>query len=153
MTPAPPTVSTLADLPDDARAWCYVTADPMGDDGVRRLADGLDAFFDGWRSHGRIVHGAAAVLERQVVVVAAVLAQGDISGCGIDQHVRVLDALFDEIGARHAGTLDVAWRDPDGALHVTSRAGFRAAGDAARRLPRDARTLGEIRHSGAIDIG
>ncbi len=137
--------SALDALPDDARAWLYVTAEPLTDAAARHVAEGLDAFFRDWRSHGRIVHGAAGVMARQVVVVAATLDRGDISGCGIDQHVRVLDSLLADVGARHADTLAVAWTDADGVLHVGSRAAFRAGGDAVRRLPREAQTLGELR--------
>lgn len=145
MTIQAPDTPTLDAVPDEARAWLYVTAEPMPEDAARHVADGLSAFFRDWRSHGRIVHGAAEVMGRQAIVVAATLDRGDISGCGIDQHVRVLDGLLADVGARHADTLAVAWADEEGTLRVGTRAAFRLAGDAATRLPREAQTLGEMR--------
>lgn len=143
--------AALDTLPDDARAWLYVTAEPLAPEATTHVEAGLAAFFRDWRSHGRTVHGAAAVLHSRVIVVAAVLDDGDISGCGIDQHVRVLDRLLSEVGARHADTLAVAYRTREGDVVVASRPAFRAAeaaGAVAARLPREARTLGEVRRAG-----
>lgn len=140
-----PDTTALDALPDDARAWLYITSEPLPEAAARHVANGLGAFFRDWRSHGRIVHGAAEVVGAQAIVVAATLDRGDISGCGIDQHVRVLDSLLADVNARHADTLAVAWTDDNGVLHVGTRAAFRAAGDVVRRLPREAQTLGEIR--------
>ena len=144
----------LAALPDNARAWLYVTAEPLAPEAAAHVEDGLAAFFRDWRSHGRIVHGAAAVVDRQAVVVAATLDAGDISGCGIDQHVRVLDRLLVDVGAEHADTLAVAVRTPEGRLALLSRRGYRAAeaaGEVAARLPREARTLGDLRRAGVFN--
>ena len=150
MTDAPPTadVPSLSALPDDARAWVYVTAEPLSDRAARGIEAGLAAFFGGWHSHGRTVRGGAEVRENRIVVVAAHVEGGDISGCGIDQHVRVLDHLLGEHGAALADVLAVVYRDRDGTLRTATRPEFRKmreAGAASGTLRRDAGTLGEVR--------
>ncbi len=156
MTDTHPTSASLSAIPDDARAWVYVTAEPLTDAAAQGIEAGLAAFFGDWRSHGRTVRGGAEVREGRIVVVAAHVDGGDISGCGIDQHVRVLDRLLGEHGAALADVLTVVYRDRSGAIRTASRPEFRRlreAGAAASMLRRDATTLGEVRHSLIAPLG
>ena len=138
----------LAALPDDARVWLYATAAPLSDASADAIATGLGAFFTGWKSHGRTVRGGAEVIGDRLIAVAATVDGGNISGCGIDQHVRVLDTLLADTGAALADALAVVYRDAGGAVHVATRAEarrMREAGAGVAVIRRDVTRLGDLR--------
>ncbi len=150
MTDTTTAAPLLAALPDDARVWLYATAAPLSGASADAIAAGLGAFFTGWKSHGRIVRGAAEVLGDRLIAVAATVDEGDISGCGIDQHVRVLDRLLGETGAALADALAVVYRDADGAVRVATRAEARRIREADANIAvirRDVTRLGDLRHA------
>lgn len=120
-TPSP---NLFPALPPDALAWVYVSEAPIPD----ALADAFRSFLPSWTSHGRRVHGDAAVLGGHALVVAAHVPGGAISGCGIDAHVREVERLGAAHGLRWASGADVAYRDDAGRVRVVTRAAFKAAG-------------------------
>ena len=119
-------------LPDDADVWVRTADAPFSPAQQAALLDGLAAFFPTWRSHGRVVRGAATVAEGRFLVAAGVTAPGDLSGCGKDALAREIDRLAEAAGVRWADPLAVAYRGVDGAVRVVGRRDLRdriAAGD------------------------
>ncbi len=112
-------------LPDAARCWIYVAERTLTQAEQEALLDALHAFFGGWASHGRPVHGAAETLDDRFLVVAATLAEGDISGCGIDASVRVVTEAAQRLGVAWAAPLHVFFRDEAGAVQHLPRPAFR----------------------------
>lgn len=156
MTDTSVSAPALDTSPDDARVWIYATASTLSDAAAQAIDRGLVEFFRAWRSHGRIVRGAAGVFENRVIVVVAHIDGGDISGCGIDQHVRVLDGLLSEHGAALADVLTVVYRDRSGLLRTASRPEFRRlreAGEVSGILQRNATTFGEVRRGLVTPLG
>lgn len=112
-------------LPDDARCWVYVAERPLTSDEQARLVDRLDAFIQDWSSHGRPVEGAVDVLHGRFVVLAATLAEGDISGCGIDASVHAVDDVAEALDIAWVPALHVVYRDAEGQVQHCSRSAFR----------------------------
>lgn len=112
-------------LPDDARCWIYVADRPLTDDEQRRLLDRLRAFLQDWTSHGRPVEGAVEVLDDRFIALAAMLSEGEISGCGIDDSVRAVDEAAQALGIEWVPALDVLYRDEAGRVQHHARSAFR----------------------------
>lgn len=119
-------------LPDDARCWIYAAEHPLSEAEQQALLDELNAFFDGWTSHGRPVQGAATILDGQFLVVAGTIPGGDISGCGIDASVHAVEAAAARQGVAWASPLRIFYRHADGTVRHVTRGAFRrsvAAGE------------------------
>ena len=115
----------FSNLPDHARLWVYVAEEPLSDDVQVRLQQQLDAFLDGWTSHRRPVHGQATIEDDCIVMIAATVDEGNVSGCGIDASVNALEEAAGNLGISWASPLDIVYRDPTGRVCVTSRPAFR----------------------------
>lgn len=125
-------IERLRSLPDYARVWIYVADRSLDDTQIQRLLEHLDAFCTGWRSHGRPVTSAAAVVEGRFAIIAGEIPDGDISGCGIDASVHALDRAAEELGLRWLPALAVHFRAEDGTIRSVSRPEFRRLVDAGR---------------------
>ena len=112
-------------LPDDARCWIYTADHALSEAEQETLLDKLQSFFAGWTSHQRPVQGEALLVEGRFVILAAALAEGDISGCGIDKSVHLIEAVAQEMGFAWISPLQVFFRDADGSVQHTSRPAFR----------------------------
>lgn len=118
----------FSSLPDAARLWVYPTDRPLTDTEIATLTHCLDTFLDDWQSHGRPVEGAAEVRDRRFVLLAAQLADqasGDVSGCGIDASVHVLESFAEERDLDWASGLQVFYRDRQGEVHSVTRPEFK----------------------------
>lgn len=112
-------------LPDEARCWVYVADRPLTDAQQADLLDRLQAFFGEWTSHGRRVRGEATFLDDRILLLAADVPDGDLSGCGIDKSVHAIEAAAQQNSFTWISPLQVAWRDADGHLQHGSRSAFR----------------------------
>lgn len=146
------TRSIFPAFPDDARLWVYTADRPLTAADQQALQDALDAFFAQWLSHGRAVQGAATCYADRFVLLAAEIPGGDISGCGIDASVHVLDALANDLGFRWASGLVVAYRAVAGPVQVVPRRAFKQMARAGEVGPETTvfdlgvTTVGDLRH-------
>lgn len=128
--------SLFPNLPDGARVWVYTADRTLAPTERVALLEAIGPFLETWSSHRRPVMGDAAVLENRFLVIAAHVADGDLSGCGIDKSVHEIEQLGSRFGIAWRGALDVAWRNEDGEVEVSSRADFRTAVGSGRVGPR-----------------
>ncbi len=117
----------LENMPREARLWLYASDRSLTEEEAGRVQGRMDEFFLRWSSHGRTVVGAAEIAERRIVAIVAHVPEGDISGCGIDKSVHVLDELAAEMGLAWTSGLSIAYRDSVGEICLMSRPEFRAA--------------------------
>ena len=115
----------LSQMPSQARLWLYMTDRPLTDEEADLLLHRVDAFMETWSSHGRQVLGAAEFAEHRVLGLAAVVREGDISGCGIDKSVHVLEGIGESVGFGIEGGLQIHYRARDGVIQSTTRSEFR----------------------------
>ncbi len=116
----------FSDLPDDARCWVYVADEPLAESTVEALRSRAQSFLGTWQSHGRTVIGAMEVLDKQIVLLAANVEGGDISGCGIDKSVHMVEQAARELGISWLPALRIVYRDADGHVQHCSRSEFKA---------------------------
>lgn len=128
-TPPPAASPSLGALPDEARVWVYPVARDLESAEQTAIVEGMLPFFEDWKSHGRVVHGAVAVLAGRFVVLAAQMDGGDISGCGIDASVHALEPLLARLGLELSPPLDVHYRSAAGSIVSVDRLQFKHAVD------------------------
>lgn len=118
--------SHFASFPDDARLWVYAADAPLTEDDTAYLRRHIGSFLRDWSSHGRPVDGALHVYERQFIMLAATLVEGDISGCGIDASVHVIDEAAEARRIDWIPALHVIYRDGEGRVQHCPRGAFRS---------------------------
>lgn len=119
-------------LPDEAALWAFATDRALSPPVRESLANALDDLLVAWKSHGRRVKGAYALCEGRLLLLAAHVPGGDLSGCGIDQSARLVEALAQRLGFAWLSPLHILYRQPDGTLRAAGRAAFRRlAGEGA----------------------
>lgn len=121
-------------LPDDARLWVYAAHRSLLPDEEAQIRDAMQQFCAQWTSHRRPVHGQAEILHNRFVLIAATIDQADISGCGIDKSVHMLNELGERLGIQWLSSLDILFRD-GAQVEAVSRARF-------RELAREGRVTG-----------
>ena len=114
-------------LPGHADCWLYVADRMLSADEVEELNGLFQSFERDWSSHGRKVIGACEVVDGRLVVVAAHVQQGDISGCGIDKSLHLLQQIAENRGFTWASALNTVYRDANGSLQVATRKEFKQA--------------------------
>ena len=144
----------LPRLPDEARVWIYAADRHLGPVEQERLTSILNSFCAVWKSHGRPVESASAVLAGRFAVIAGRIVDGDISGCGIDASVHALDTAAQELGLTWLPSLSVLYRDPSGQIQSVPRPQFREkvrsgeVDSATMVFDLTLETLGELRSGG-----
>ena len=145
-------------LPDAARLWTFAADRPLAADEAQAVMATVTDFLDRWQSHGRPVPGAVELRDDRFLLVAALLdaeqLNAGVSGCGIDQMTRAVDAVAEPHGFGWAGALNVAYRTADGAVRMVPRPAFRRlarageVGSETRVFDLTAGTVGALRRQG-----
>jgi hypothetical protein len=119
-------LSVFEELPDQAPLWVYAFERPLGVDEMRLVEESLTAFMREWHSHKKDVYGVFAIVHDRFVILSGASRDG-ISGCSIDSSVAQFKHFRDEHGLNGLNRNLVFYRDTDGAIQSSDRAGFRAA--------------------------
>lgn len=120
------------DYPDEARLWAYVADRPLTANEQTMLQEKLDRFFASWQSHGRPVKGQAQLVDERLLLVGAFVPGGDISGCGIDASVNVLEEVGSDLDIAWLSPLHVFYRSASGEIEAASRSEFRQLAEEGR---------------------
>ena len=140
------------DFKDDARCWIYAADRPLAEAERAKILQACNQFFEGWTSHRRGVAGAADILFNRFLLLVAYIPDGDISGCGIDKSVHVVEKAARQADFDWLSPLYVFFRNADGQVHHLPRPAFRKhvrAGAVTAETPvfdLGVATLGAVRH-------
>ena len=115
----------FADLNDASDVWVYVSTEPLSDNQSQALLRSLATFSEGWSSHGRAVHAGNQIIDSQILILGAWIDGGDISGCGIDKSLHLIDGFAATHGFSWLDALSVVYRNTSNQLKVVSRPAFR----------------------------
>lgn len=113
------------ELDPDSKLWIYVADRVLGDEVVRALHAKVASFAEMWSSHGRVVISDFKIVEAQIVLLGAFVEQGEISGCGIDKSLHLLEQFADESGFEWLSHLSVVFRNEKGSVVTVPRSEFR----------------------------
>ena len=118
-------LSSFEHLPDSADCWLYAADRELAEEEVSLLESLFSSFEKDWSSHGRRVRGACRVLEKRIVVVAAHIENGDISGCGIDKSLHLLQEVAESRSFNWASALNIVFQGQDEQIHIVPRGHFK----------------------------
>ena len=147
-------LDTFDPLPDRADCWLYATDRLLTEDEVAFLESLFDSFQREWSSPGRNVTGACKVYDNRIVVVAAHVQNGDISGCGIDKSLHLLQEAAISRSFEWVSALNIIYEGNDAEMEVVSRGQFKslaAEGSVShetRVVDLSIRSLGALREKG-----
>ena len=149
-------LTSFEHLPDSADCWLYAADRLLAEDEVTLLESLFSRFERDWSSHGRRVQGACRVIENRIVVVAAHIEQGDISGCGIDKSLHLLQEVAESRSFNWASALNIVFEGRDNLIHIVPRSGFKELaadmkiGMDTRVVDLSIRNLGALREHGVL---
>jgi hypothetical protein len=141
----------LADLPDDARVWCFGADPEPGPDTAGRLLEEMRAFVSEWTAHRKALRAGVAWRSDRFLCVAVDESAAGASGCSIDALSDRLRELERELGVSLLDAAPVWYRDAAGTVRSVSRETFRALaarGEIGADTPAfdlTVATLGELR--------
>ena len=150
------TLEAFNNLPDTTDCWLYAANRELSEAEITFLSNLFMAFEKDWSTHGRSVRGAFAVAGNRIVIVAAHVEAGDISGCGIDKSLHFLQEAAASRGFEWSSALNIVHEDSDGALQVVSRGDFKKMAKegvvtpSTRVVDLSIRSLGELRNPGLL---
>jgi len=111
-------------LPDDARVWVFGSADELSAEQESVLLSAVDDYLSDWRAHGSPLTVARAWRDGRFLAISVDQRDENASGCSLDALFRVLRDLETRLGTSLLGNSRVYFRDPNGSIRVTDRAGF-----------------------------
>lgn len=129
----------LPSLSDEAVLWVWIADRRLQAAEQEHLLSRLELFLGSWTTHGKSVRGDATILEDQVLLIGGEVDAGEISGCGIDKSVHVIEDTGREIGSGWLAGLTIAFRRPGASsIETATRSDFKRM---ARTGEVDASTL------------
>lgn len=141
-------------LPDDSDCWIYASDRPLTTEEKDLLSSLFGRFSQDWSSHGRKVHAGFDIVDDRVMVVAAHISGGDISGCGIDKSLHLLQEVAESRSFSWVSALQIIYRSDSGQIEVVSRSGFKALAESGNVhsgtpvIDLSIRRLGDLRTRG-----
>lgn len=112
------------DLPPESRLWCFGASRPLTEDEMDRVAASMRSFLTEWTAHRRNLHAGFTLSHDRFLLIAVDESRTGASGCSIDGLSRHLRQLGEELGVELLDSTPVWFRDSDGRIESTSRAGF-----------------------------
>jgi len=112
-------------LTDESPLWVYTASRELTAEDIQVLEDNFSSFASQWKSHGRTVESFFGIVANRFLVLSADVAQGDISGCGIDASVRQLTQLAQSRDIEWVSAMEIAYQGSDQQVEVVDRAAFR----------------------------
>ncbi len=113
------------ELPAHALLWVYAVDSPLTPATTEQVSGQLSHFMDAWQFHGQKVDGQFAFLYDRFILIAADISEAEISGCGIDASVHVLEETGQRLGFNLLSGLNVFYRDENRVVQSVSRSTFR----------------------------
>jgi hypothetical protein len=85
------------ELPDHARVWVYAASKPLISQEKEVIQTDADQFTEEWTAHQMPLKASFSILNDIFLVFAVDIAHHDISGCGIDKSVHLIQKWEQEL--------------------------------------------------------
>lgn len=146
----------LNSLPDHARLWTFIADRHLSPELSEELLKRVTEFLPSWHSHARTIHSDAVVEHARVLLVGGYLKEdAPISGCGIDQMTRAVDAIATELDISWISPLNVVVKGETGLVSLNRLELMAAARDGSmdgdtRIVVATHETVGDLRNRGLM---
>lgn len=114
----------FSDLPGAAQVWVYQANRILTDQEVEEIKHKGDAFAIQWAAHGANLQAAFDVFDNAFLVLAVDQSANKTSGCSLDAATHFIQELEKTYQIELLNRLNIAYRDPEGALKITSMSAF-----------------------------
>lgn len=127
-------LTTIDQLPDTARLWCFAADRPLDGEEAERLLDGVRDFLAAWAAHGQPLRTACDWRHGRFLLVAVDERAAGASGCSIDALTRWLGELETALDVRLRDGSPVWYVEDgtDGSVRSVTRGEFRDLARAGR---------------------
>lgn len=85
-------------LPDNARVWIYAASQPLDQAQQHYITKAADTFTENWTAHQMPLRASFKIINDLFLVFGVDIAHHEVSGCGIDKSVQLIQNLEKELG-------------------------------------------------------
>ena len=118
-------------LPDSSRLWIFAADRVLAPAEQARLNETVEAGLAAWSAHGSPVRWGYRLMHDQFLAIGVDETHTALSGCSIDNAVRRIRALEDELGLSFLDNARVFYREGED-VRQADRPGFRALAEAGK---------------------
>jgi len=114
-------------LPDEARVWIYASAAPLTQAQQNQINTQAIEFTQQWTAHQMPLKASFIIMDDVFLVFGVDVVHHDISGCGIDKSVHLVQQWEHQTGLTLFNRLQVEYKQPNGTLAITNKQGLSTA--------------------------
>ncbi|MCU0421516.1 MAG: hypothetical protein MUC81_01800 [Bacteroidia bacterium] len=111
----------IQELSPSARVWIYASSKPIPSEVQLRLQSAGELFTSEWTAHQQPLKASFAILHQHIIVFAVEVNFQDISGCGIDKSVRLVQEWEQEFQLGFFNRLQLEYLNEQSELVVVSK--------------------------------
>src|SRR5688500_2176940 len=105
-------------LHDQSRIWIFQSSRKFNSRETKIISDALSAFTEGWLVHGSAMKASFDIRFDQFIILAADEQANAASGCSIDDSVRTLKKLGEELNIDFFDRTKVAFKNQDEVITI-----------------------------------
>ena len=100
-------------LPHNSRLWVYQSNRDLIENEIKIINDQLSTFIDSWQAHGKDLKASFEIKYNRFVVIAVDEISQNATGCSIDDSVRILRKIENQIGVDFFDRMSILFKDGD----------------------------------------
>jgi hypothetical protein len=113
-------------LPASSRVWVYAASRPLTETEQELVKSQALAFTDGWTAHQVPLKASFMIVKDVFLVFGVDIAHHDISGCGIDKSVHLVQKWEQELGVSFFDRMQLEY-EQNGELRLSNKSGMQQA--------------------------
>lgn len=103
-------MTTINQMPSDARVWVYQSNTLLTDAEVNEITAQGKAFIESWTAHGAALKASFDVLYKRFIIISVDEQQALASGCSIDKSLAFIKSLEQRYNLKLLDRMQVAYR-------------------------------------------
>jgi hypothetical protein len=108
-------------LPDNARVWIYAAAQPLNQTQQQHITAAANTFTENWTAHQMPLRASFKIINDLFLVFGVDIAHHEVSGCGIDKSVQLVQNWEKELSIDLFNRLQLEYLHQN-QLHTSTKA-------------------------------
>lgn len=100
-------------LPDQARVWVYAASQALTSEQRAFIQQQADSFTENWTAHQMPLKASFKIVDDVFLIIGVDVAHHDVSGCGIDKSVHLIQEWEKALGINLFNRLQVEYKQDD----------------------------------------